>query len=277
MLACKCRSDSDVVWVNKVGTFGISSASYWWSRLFGILGRIVGRLMAGTWFYQVVYVDDVQAVFSGPTKIFGPLGLGNIPFALQKFRGEPTTDFVGYHLRFDAQQVGINRKRGDWLVKWIDDCQAKKFVVLTRSFSEFVGWLGFVAQVLIWLKPHLAPLYSWAAALHRSMAGRLPDTVILTVQYIRHELLKVTFLMQAQPPQRAQGQSFRTDAKCEPGQVVLGGWEVHDDPMKFGWFCIVVTPFDVPYLFDAEGSSAWASAAARNLGCPRSIWTLGGK
>ena len=29
----KKESDSDIIYVNKVGTFGVSCASYWWTRI----------------------------------------------------------------------------------------------------------------------------------------------------------------------------------------------------------------------------------------------------
>ena len=42
LLARRAENDSPTVFVNRVGAFGISSASLWWSRLFGIVGRVVG-------------------------------------------------------------------------------------------------------------------------------------------------------------------------------------------------------------------------------------------
>ena len=42
-----------------------------------------------------------------------------------------------------------------------------------REFSEFLGRLGFVAQLLTWLKPHLAPLFAWGAVASTGMVGRL--------------------------------------------------------------------------------------------------------
>ena len=39
LLACRSESSSKVIWVNKVGTFGISSAPIWWSPLFSLVGR----------------------------------------------------------------------------------------------------------------------------------------------------------------------------------------------------------------------------------------------
>ena len=38
LLACRL-ADPEVVWLNKVGTFGLGCASYWWGRLFSIVTR----------------------------------------------------------------------------------------------------------------------------------------------------------------------------------------------------------------------------------------------
>ena len=41
-----CRlDDPDVIYLNKVGTFGVGTASYWWHRLFGGLGRLTLYVM----------------------------------------------------------------------------------------------------------------------------------------------------------------------------------------------------------------------------------------
>ena len=61
-----CRSDfsSDVVWVNQAGTFGISSAPYWWAKLVALIGRFVGYLFLDRWMMQMIYVDDLHGTFS---------------------------------------------------------------------------------------------------------------------------------------------------------------------------------------------------------------------
>jgi hypothetical protein len=41
-MCCKADSKSDTVWVNKRGTFGSSSAPYWWFKLAGLLERFIG-------------------------------------------------------------------------------------------------------------------------------------------------------------------------------------------------------------------------------------------
>ena len=69
-----CRSDSlsDVVWCNKVGTFGVSSAPYWWSRPFGLIGRFVSYILGTELFYHMVYVDDLSGAFLGDRKFLKP-------------------------------------------------------------------------------------------------------------------------------------------------------------------------------------------------------------
>ena len=62
------------------------------------------------------------------------------------------------------------------LVDWIRAPEEKKYIVVARKFSEFLGRLGFVS--------HLAPLYAWSAAVSPSAVGKVADTVILMLRYI---------------------------------------------------------------------------------------------
>ena len=75
---------------------------------------------------------------------------------------------MGFWTDYRSMQIGIAKKRGDWLQEWIKSAESEGFLVATRSFAEFLGRLGFVSQVLVWLKPHLAPLYAWNAAVAKS-------------------------------------------------------------------------------------------------------------
>ena len=62
-------------------------------------------------------------------------------------------------------------------------------------------------------------------------------------------------------------QAFRSDAKCAPGRIVLGGWSLAGgtDPSIAAWFSVEVLPADLPCLFKEDGSSQWASTAAEML------------
>ena len=67
-MCCRADSNSDTVWVNHTGTFGIASAPYWWAKLAGLLGRFVGYLFHQRWMMQMIYVDDLHGVFVGVEK-----------------------------------------------------------------------------------------------------------------------------------------------------------------------------------------------------------------
>lgn len=109
------------------------------------------------------------------------------------------------------------------MVAWINKLSEQKFVVSSRDFVEFLGRLSFVAQLLIWLKPHLAPLFAWSSVIARSTVGRLPETVIVTLKYILLELEQESFMVSTRRPLKYLGDQFRTDAKCNDGLVILAG------------------------------------------------------
>ena len=146
-------------------------------------------------------------------------------------------------------------------MQWVEKAKSNKYVVQSRDFSEFLGRLGFISQLLTWLKPHLAPLFSWAAVTAAGTVCRLPDTVILTLQYIAGEFSRETFLVSALRPRRFGKEQFRTDAKCTDSFVVLAGWEL--DTKR--WFSVRLGPREVPYLFKPGIGSQWASTSAELL------------
>ena len=261
---CRADSSSDTVWVNHTGTFGVSSAPYWWAKLAGLLGRFVGFLFHQRWMMQMIYVDDLHGVFIGPEKFFFlwvwvlAYELIGTPFGYHKFKGGYASEFVGFHIRYDLAEVGISTKRGEWLLSWITNARANKFVISARDFAEFLGRLGFISQLVTWLKPHLAPLFAWSAVTAKGTVGRLPETIILTLDYIEREMKEESFLVSTKRPTVLTGERFRTDAKCAQGYVVLAGWDLQTRK----WFALRLGPTEVPYFFKSDGSSQWASTAA---------------
>eukprot|EP00435_Cladocopium_sp_Y103_P068426 s272_g31.t1 len=277
LLCCKADSSSETIWVNHCGTFGVSSAPFWWAKLAGLIGRFVGYLFHTRWMMHMIYVDDLHGVFVGPNKFLFlwiwllAYEMVCTPFGYRKFKGGYASEFVGFHIRYDLAEVGISKKRGDWLVDWIQKAAVNKFVVSARDFMEFLGRLGFVSQLLIWLKPHLAPLYAWASVTAKGTVGRLPQTVIVTLRYILGELQTESYMVSTKRPLVFSGERFRTDAKCANGYVVLGGWEV----ASRRWFSLKLLPKDAPYLFKPSGESQWASTAAELLASLAALWAFG--
>ncbi|CAE7248686.1 mettl24 [Symbiodinium sp. CCMP2592] len=250
LMSCRAEQGSDTIWINKVGTFGLSPASFWWSRLYGIIGRVVTRCLLQHAFYHFAYVDDVHPTFYGKRMFINFLvwlilqDLIGVPFAYHKFKGKT-----------------LARKA--------------RFVVSVRKFAEFLGRLGFVSRVVYWIKPHLAPLYAWSAAASKSHVAKMPDTVILTLLYLEATLKDINFKVAPGRQREETGHLFHTDAKCADGYVVLGGWDSSQDLSVAPWFSIVVKPADAPYLFDEDGKSQWASASAELLATLAALWIFG--
>ena len=180
LLGCRARADSKTIWCNKVGTFGISSSPYWWTRLFGSVGRLVSFILLRAWVLQLCYVDDLHIAAAGPDKFLHILmgitayELLGTPFSYAKFRGGLSAEFVGYFMDYKEVAIGIVARRGESLSNFNVEMSRNGFTVSMRLFAEFRGRLGFVARVLTWLKPFLAPLYTWSAALDRSTVATAP-------------------------------------------------------------------------------------------------------
>jgi len=86
----------------------------------------------------------------------------------------------------------------------------------------------------------------------------LPETIILTLDYIERVMKEESFLVSTKRPTILTGERFRTDAKCAQGYIVLAGWDMQTRK----WFALKLGPAEVPYFFKSDGSSQWASTAA---------------
>ena len=231
------------------------------------------RAMLREPFFHVAYVDDVHGCFIGPRKftcllmwLLGMEMLG-LPFSYNKFQGGLQAGFVGYLLDYREVRVGIIKRRGDWLIGYVDATEESNLMVQMRHFEEFVGRLSFVSRVLVWLKPHLSPLFAWKSAVPSGSALVVPDMVWLVMLFIRDRLREVDYMMSAKGRGPAMRELFRTDAKCEKGLVVLGGWELDEtlNPLNCRWFSMRITPEQAPFLFKEDGESQWASGPAELL------------
>ena len=74
--------------------------------------------------------------------------------------------------------LGITEKRGAWLLEFLENLKRDRFTVHMRRFAEFLGRLGFVIRVLCWMKPHLAPLYTWSTALDKGTVATMPTSCV---------------------------------------------------------------------------------------------------
>ena len=229
--------------------------------------------MLTLWNTQLVYVDDLHLLTAGPDKflilwiVLAAYEVVGTPFAYHKFKGGVEVDYIGYHVSYATWSAGVSDSHAPWIISWISNAEESDWIVVGRTVIELTGRLTFVARILTWLRPFLAPLHSWTSVLARETACRMPALVHSSLVYIRTQLLEGRRLVPAPVKPSPLKQAFRTDAKCELGRVVLGGWllGVDADPATAKWFCVELTPGQVPWLFTEDGSSQWASSSAELL------------
>eukprot|EP00435_Cladocopium_sp_Y103_P039179 s469_g10.t1 len=200
------------------------------------------------------------------------------PFSYRKFRGGLSVEYVGYQLEYDRTVAGISKKRAAWVIAWIDEAEKNGWMVQGRSFIEFTGRMSFIARVVTWLKPFLAPLFAWSPVLARGTVTRVPTMVYITLKFLKEQIQRHGHWVNAVAPWKTPRESFRTDAKCETNRVVLAGWSLEkgaEDLKLARWFCLEVLPSDLPMLFKEDGSSQWCSTAAELLASYAAAFAFG--
>ena len=247
--ACRSSSQSDQVWLNTVGTFGISSIAYHWSRLMGGLQRSVYYLLRKIAVFILVGRNAAEAV---AVAMFFLATLG-VPFAWKKCHGGTRVDWVGYCLDIQRRVLGIGDNKTRWLINWLGRTLEEDAVVLA-DFSAVLGRLSFAFAALEPLRPFLAPLYTWSAAVSKRCAKlSLPKAVRLVLEFLRAMLEKGHNMSQVGSRERRCVEVFRTDARAAGEEVYIGGWAVIDGKrtMDCRWFSERLTRDNAPWVFTA--------------------------
>ena len=251
-----CRLRPGTLWINRVGTFGVGSACYWWSRLAALLARFSLYMIEISYAWQLIYADDLKWTANGQDKYETLLlcllawAMVGTPFAWHKCRGGITVDWVGYWIDYGRFELGISESRARWLVKWLSDILDAGSVLL-RRLAEGLGRLGFAAGVLEWHRPFLAPLYAWTAAAPAGAYLPLPPLVALVLRHLRDRLRSGARTVPCRMPTSEPDLVFKADAKAEGKLVVLGGWECRGrTPTSHArWFSLEVTEEQAPWFF----------------------------
>ena len=228
----------------------------------GLVGRFAWKAMLNDWFFALIFVDDIHMASGGNDRwlalwrFIALLEMVGLPFSFHKFRGGFQMDFVGFWVDYARFEIGMSERRVAWLVSFVEELIANNWLIHMRRFQEFHGRLGFAAQVLPWIRPMLAPGYSWISAAGRTATLKMPQLVASTCIFIRDKFSEVSL-----------GEIFRTDATCEKHRIVLGGWLLNEkgDSSTAPWFSLSLSAKEVPWLFREDGETSWASTSAELL------------
>ena len=264
-LACKCRSDSPIVYINLVGTFGITSTPYWWTRLSGALIRLTHYLLGSDWLVDMLlYADDLEVMGPGRGGRIGSVlafvfmaALG-APFKWKKQRGGLSSEWIGIMVDYSTYEMGLSIKRSEWICEWIRSLEDRGRVGW-REFAAGLGRLGFSALALPWERPFLGPLYNWAAAI-RGNHGELeiPWAVRFILGWIRKKMEAGRRMEKVSSRRKYLARPSKriwTDAKATDQDAWIGGWLEEDtDTKKCSWFSAKVSTGLAPWLLCRGGN-----------------------
>ena len=249
-----CQVDPGEIYINKVGSFGVASASYWWQRLMGILVRLVGVLMLGIEYFQLLYADDFQWSVDRCHPV-GPVGvillflsaLG-VPWTWKKLGRGREEAWVGYAFDYVRFEQGLAEKRAAWLREWIQGWLGLE-KAKPRTLQEFLGRLQWAAAGWDLLRPLLGPLFAWVAAAPLDAELHIPPMVRVALTLWEEVLGKRTMWPARRPV--SSGVRFRGDAKAGDGMVGIGAHEANPDGTLTGvrWFSVVLTPENAAWAF----------------------------
>ena len=108
VLGCQIDDASDVVYVNKVGTFGVSCASYWWTRVAAAGLRATHHLLGKIPLDLLLYADDLESLATSFRRRIGVLlsylylSAMGYPFKWSKTRGGFRVEWLGV----ETEQTG---------------------------------------------------------------------------------------------------------------------------------------------------------------------------
>ena len=255
-----CRTgvpNADRVWVNKVGTFGVSSAAYHWARLMAGLGRSVYYLLGRAELALLIYVDDLlwlirdkQALGLIPLVIFYLVVLG-LPFAWKKFGGGSVLSWVGFEICLQSAKIGLSEQRARWLCRWLDDSVSTGRARIA-DVSAVLGRLSFGLTALGHCRPFLGPVYAWVASMDTGRVYLLPKAIILIFKFLAKALQGEGRLVSVSRHVTTPKELFRTDASAEGEEIWIGGWALDDaDTRRCRWLSERLSHSNAPWLYDS--------------------------
>ena len=148
---------------NLTGTYGISSAQFWWGRIASLLNRICIHAKLCVWAFM--YVDDLLAMFSmlaeqnlwelASTLLVFLIVIG-WPVSWPKLELGQDFEWIGHHVNLNTLYVRPTEAKMYRAKSFLDQIQTGTFVDL-KSLLKGIGLLRFIIEVLPQLTPTLQP------------------------------------------------------------------------------------------------------------------------
>ena len=249
--------------LHNCGTFGFATAGMWWARLAAMFTRAQHYLLGPTWPLWILLVaDDVFLLGrsahldkSLPLALFVVVLFGG-PVKWAKCRGGLEFQWIGYWLDVARFRVGISEKRASWVISWLE-ALVQAGGADRKLFEAGLGRLGFVCGAVVFDRPFLAPLHTWAALKGGGCYRECPIFVKFILSFLAGRLrARRTIHCSRGRPRGGQAvERFRSDAKAEGDEIVIGGWEMRRacgevvDTKRARWFQCVLSRTNAPWAY----------------------------
>eukprot|EP00435_Cladocopium_sp_Y103_P017512 s3945_g4.t1 len=203
-------SSSSKVWLNCVGTFGVTSASYHFTRLFGAVVRCAQSLWGRRGLFQLTYMDDLLFLARGIGGLSGIwvtllfLLIVGTPFSWHKFGGGARAEWIGFQVDVKEKELGMSEKRLRWARDWMSKVLGNK-VVQVEEFRLVLGRLVFMVAAFTHLKPFLGPLYSWVTAVDHCNTLQVPAAVLMVLEFLKRTMIPGVARTRIRPRDRRKG------------------------------------------------------------------------
>ena len=116
---------------------------------------------------MLIYADDLHLLSGGRSRwlhlwmMLALMCMQGTRFSGHKWRGGLQVDWVGYWVDYTRFHIGISEKRCAWILASISSLERADWLVDVWRYHELRGRLGFMSQVLMWIRPFQAPGYAW--------------------------------------------------------------------------------------------------------------------
>ena len=204
----------------------------------------------------LLYVDDhimlacdkMGIIMCGMLVFF--LSALGVPWRWDKGRGRTEVDWIGYWVDLWQGRLGISVRRAQWLSQWMAK-QTSGGITDMADFVAVLGRLCFAMGPLEYLRPFIAPLFAWAAAVCPRGRVQLPWSVTFILRLLETELGGEGRVEEIRLTTKDLGVAFRADAKAEGQCVRIGGRECLGGTRPAGarWFAVDLSRVNATWAF----------------------------